>query len=80
MTKAEFLERCNKLSDMKPGDVAVTIDRERLLVCAYANDAHSNDFIVIDLKNLQDQYLHESLSPKTRIRFLVEGDQYVITQ
>ena len=78
MGDAEYIEKFDHVGDMKPGDVAVTIDRERLLVCAYLPDKNSNGTVIIDLKDLQDQYLH-NLKPKDRIRFLAKGDKYVVT-
>lgn len=76
--KAEFKEVYSKLSDMKPGDVAVSKDRECFFVCGYAHDRikGGNMMIVLEVNDLSNQY------PDTRdmsqpVKILRRGDKFV---
>lgn len=73
----EFIEKYNKLSDMKPGDTATSKDRESFFVCGHHYDhvKKHNVTVILDLNNLHDQYSDDrDLSQPVKI--LDSGDQF----
>ena len=86
--KAEFLENTALLNTMKPGEVASSLDREQLFVCAHAVIPGQQDpdnanitataIVIIDLKKLNDQYLDHKLDT-VPIVSLQKGDKFLIT-
>lgn len=78
MPTAEFVEKHDRISDMRPGDIAVSLDRKRLFVCAYLPDKNSNAYTFFDLKKLDDWYLHR-VTPDTPLRLLAKGDKFIVT-
>ena len=56
--KVEFIEKYTKLSDLKPGQVAVSKNRNRFFVCGhyFCNFKKENISVVLDINALHDQY------------------------
>lgn len=76
--KVTFSEKYNKLSDMKPGSVAVSKDRTKFFVCGYHHDTYNkcNVRVVLELNNLTDQYT-DRIDRDQPIKILEQGDRFL---
>lgn len=76
--KAEFKEAYNKLSDMKPGDIAVSKDRETFFVCGWRHSANLNDnvSVILEVNQINNQY-PDKRDMSQPVRILQYGDKFV---
>lgn len=76
--KAEFREAYNKLSDMMPGDVAVSKDRKRFFVCGWRHCifAKDNVEVVLEVNELNNQY-PDKRDMSQPVKILKNGDKFV---
>lgn len=74
----EFIEKYDKLSDMREGDVATSKDRTSFFVCGYHYDTlkKQNVRIILDLNGLFNQYT-ENRDMNQPIKILKGGDGFV---
>ena len=74
----EFIEKYDKLSDMKPGQVAISKDREKFFVCGWGCPQGSAKpvHIILDMNNLHNQY-PDKRDMSQEIKILVQGDKFV---
>ena len=77
----EFNENYSKLSDLEPGQVAVSKDREKFFVCGYYYDTliSKNKTVIMDMNDLDNQYL-DNRDMGQPIRILKFGDKFVCTR
>ena len=77
----EFNENYSKLSDLEPGQVAVSKDREKFFVCGYCFDklTSKNIRVILDMNDLSDQYV-DKRDMGQPIRILKFGDKFVCTR
>jgi uncharacterized Fe-S cluster-containing MiaB family protein len=77
---AEFIESYNQLSDLKPGDVAVSKDRERCFVCGYHIDAESglNVEVILEVNHLYNQYTDKRDNSQP-VKILGTGDKFIFS-
>lgn len=75
---AEFVEKYDKLSDMKAGQSAVSKDREKFFVCGYVYDTlkKQNVATILEVNNLRDQY-SENRDMTQPVKILKSGDKFV---
>lgn len=76
--EAQFIEKYAKLSDMKPGDVAVSKDRTKFFVCGLHHDKlmKKNIPVILDVNELYNQYT-DKRDMNHPVRILVKGDKFV---
>ena len=74
----EFIEKYEKLSDLREGDTATSKDRKSFFVCGhhYCMFKKQNVRIILDLNNLQDQY-SETRDMNQPVKILKKGDKFV---
>ena len=74
---AEFIESYNMLSDLKPGDVAVSKDREKCFVCGSRRDEDSgmNVSVILEINSLYNQY-PEKRDMSQPVKILGKGDKF----
>ncbi|GEM_PF-6873305 len=74
----EFIEKYEKLSDMKPGDTATSKDRKSFFVCGLQYDTlkKQNVKVILDLNNLCDQYT-ERRNMNQPVQILKSGDKFL---
>lgn len=74
---AEFTEKYDKLSDMRPGDTAISKDREKFFVCGYHRDKLMDKavFVILDVNRLHDQYT-DKRDMSQPIKILKRGDKF----
>lgn len=79
--EAEFIEKYDKLSDMKPGDVAVSKDRTKFFVCGWHRDKLMDKGVpaILDVNNLHDQY-SDKRDMSQPIKILDRGDRFVFSR
>jgi len=77
---AEFIEKYDRLSQMRAGDIAISKDRSQVFVCgAWSPDKkEGNQLVVLDLKRLSYQYSYDRDMTQL-VRKLQKGDQIVLT-
>jgi hypothetical protein len=77
----DFIEKYDKLSDMKEGDTATSQDRKSFFVCGHHYDKlkKQNARIILDLNNLYDQYT-EKRDMNQPIKILESGDRFVCSR
>ena len=79
--KSHYVEKYDKLSDLHPGQLAVSKDRENLYLCLWvpAENGEKDSFkAIIDLNNPTDQYVY-NLNQDQPVKILSSGDKFVIT-
>jgi hypothetical protein len=69
---AQFDESYSKLSDMKPGDVAVSKDRDHFYICGYDQDQEK---VTLEINNLSNQYLDKTDTSQP-VKILKQGDRF----
>lgn len=76
--KAEFLEKYVKLSDMMPGEMAISKCREKFFVCGYYYNKlkTGNDISILELNDLQNQYT-DRRDMDQPVLILKRGDRFV---
>lgn len=77
---AEYIEKYDMLKDLKPGEVAVSANREKLFVCVWVPNADNTDShrAVFDLNDPYNQYgFKQNMNQK--IKKLERGDKFVFT-
>ena len=75
--KFRFEEEYQRVVDMKPGDVAISVDREVIYICAWVPNTAKTDChkAVIKLSKLTDQYVHK-LDYTESVKILNPGDKF----
>lgn len=73
-----FIEEYQKLSDMKPGDMAVSKNRESFFVCGNYFTTE-NLPVIFDLNDLANQYT-DKRDMDQPIKILTHGDRFVSTR
>lgn len=79
--EAHYIESYDKLSELKPGQLAVSKDRESLYLCTWApakGDIKDSYLAIIDLNNPTDQYIY-NLNLEQPVKILSRGDKFVMT-
>lgn len=73
-----FSEKYQKLSEMKPGDAAVSKDRSKFFVCGYHYDTlkKKNVSVILEMNHLYDQY-SENRDMDQPVKFLTSGDRFL---
>ncbi|PCJ11107.1 MAG: hypothetical protein COB04_19580 [Gammaproteobacteria bacterium] len=74
----EFIEKYQKLSEMKEGDTATSKNRASFFVCGYHYDTIKNENVkvILDLNFLHDQY-SEKRDMSQLVKILQSGDKFV---
>jgi hypothetical protein len=77
--KAQLKEKYSRLSDMNPGEVAVTADRKSVFICTYIwnKDTGTNNVGFVNLNYPADQYT-DKLDLTQPVRICVQGDEFVV--
>lgn len=77
--EAQYIECYDKLSSMKPGDIAVSRDRESIFICGhhYNKLKKDDEKVILNLNKLYDQY-SDSWNLDQPIRKLKKGDVFEI--
>lgn len=78
MRQVTFQEHYTQLGDMKPGDIAVSKNRERFFVCGYHYDKIRLSFekVIFDMNDLSNQYT-ESMDMEQPVKILKAGDKFI---
>jgi len=71
----EILEHTIPLSEMKPGQCAVSRDRKQLFACGYAHINGENHAVVFELNKLDNQYT-DKRDKHIRVIPLRVGDKF----
>lgn len=81
MLKVNFKEKYVRLSDLVPGQAAVSKDRESFFVCShhYCKVNKANVPAITQLNNLTDQYA-DKRDMSQLVRVLESGDSFSCTQ
>lgn len=74
----EFFENYCKLSELKPGDTAVSKDRTKFFVCGYFFDrnTNANKPAILDMNDLSNQYT-DSRDMSQPVHKPKSGDKFV---
>jgi len=75
--EVEFKESYTKLSDMKPGDCAVSKDRKKFFVCGFNWDEVSQQkyVVILEMGNLEDYNIADRDEDQP-VTFLKPGDRF----
>ena len=79
--KSHFVEKYDKLRGLRPGQLAVSQDRENLYLCVWvpAEDGKKDSYkAIIDLNNPTDQYIYNLIFDQP-VKILATGDKFVMT-
>lgn len=79
--KTVFHELYTKLGDMKPGEIAVSKDREKFFVCSYHYNTlkKCNEVAIADMNDLTNQYT-DRRDINQPVSILKSGDKFTCTE
>lgn len=77
---AEYQERYNKLSELRPGQIAVSKDRKSIFLCGRGKTASgwNSDLTVLDLNSMETEHAGQ-FDMDQPVRKLKKGDKFTIT-
>ena len=78
---AEYIEKYERLSSLKPGRLAVSMDRKNLYLCLFVpkpGGVKDSFCTVVDLNDPTRQYVYD-IDMNQQVKILPRGDKFVIT-
>lgn len=76
--EVNFIEKYTKLSEMKPGDSAVSKDRKEFFICGYyyCKTLKKNNIVILNVNMLYSQYT-DNIDLNQPVKILKSGDKFV---